>query len=67
MNTVEFLSSRAHTYYMGRMLAGMEHQYCIPMDQYQNTATLGFALTGEKSKRRDVAIVDMIRYPYESC
>ena len=26
--------------YMGRMHAGMENQYCIPMDQYQDIATL---------------------------
>ena len=32
------ISSHAHTYYIWGtcMHAGMENQYCIPMDQYQN-------------------------------
>ena len=55
--------------YMGRTLAGMENQYCIPMDQYQNNiiATLIESDVDEKSKCRDVytCTVDVIHYPYE--
>ena len=47
---------------MGHMHAGMENQYCIPMDQYQNNYTdtlhteseVYDILIIEKSKRKDV-------------
>ena len=31
---------KAHTYFMGCMLAGVKNKYCIPMDLYQNIAIL---------------------------
>ena len=57
-------------YYVGHMHAGMENQYRIPMDQYQNNIIVTLYIQNqkcmiliiEKSKRRDV-----IRYPYKSC
>ena len=62
MHTYKIIIYRAH--------AGMENQYRIPMDQYQNIAILYILnqkcmiLIIEKSKG---CIVDVICYPYKSC